>query len=245
MPHLNGSPASLYKGRSAVTRKNPVRSRLAPPASNISRRRKVALTDGSADYRAKREELVRTAARLFRKKGYKATTLNDIAQEAGLDRATVYYYVGNKEEFFRESVKGILDSNTSEAERLVRSKTIEPREKLKRIVERLMASYEENYPHMYVYIQEEMHQVAEQDTPWAHQMVEQTHRFEKAVLTMISQGIARGVFRDDLSVQLTANALFGMFNWTHRWHKPGGKLTAQEISDAFCKVFFEGIQKAA
>ena len=228
-----------------MTRKSPVRSKSAPLTSNISRRRKVALTDGSADYRAKREELVRTAATLFKQKGYKATTLNDIAQLAGLDRATVYYYVGNKEEFFRESVKGILDSNTSEAERLVRSKTLEPREKLKRLVERLMASYEENYPHMYVYIQEEMHQVAEQDTPWARQMVEQTHRFEKAVLAMIGQGISRDAFRDDLSIQLAANALFGMFNWTHRWHKPGGRLTAQEISDAFCKIFFDGIQKPA
>jgi AcrR family transcriptional regulator len=228
-----------------VTKKPPGRSKPASQASNISRRRKVALTDGSADYRAKLEELVRTAVRLFKKQGYKATTLNDIAEAAGLDRATVYYYVGNKEEFFRESVKGILDNNTSEAERLVRSKTLEPREKIERLVERLMASYEDNYPHMYVYIQEEMHQVAEQDTPWARLMVEQTHRFEKAVLTMIGQGITRGVFRDDLSVQLAANALFGMFNWTHRWHKPDGKLTGQEISDAFCKIFFEGIDKAA
>jgi AcrR family transcriptional regulator len=230
---------------STAIKKPAVRSKPAPQASNISRRRKVALSDGSADYRAKREELVRTAALLFKRKGYKATTLNDIAQEAGLDRATVYYYVGNKEEFFRESVKGITDVNIAEAERLVRSKTLDPREKLRLLVLRLMQSYEENYPQMYVYVQEQMHQIADQDTPWARQMVEHTHRFEKAVLTILSQGIAKGVFRSDLSIPLAANALFGMFNWTHRWHKPGGRYTADEICDAFCSIFFDGIAPPA
>jgi AcrR family transcriptional regulator len=230
---------------STAIKKPAVRSKPAPQSSNISRRRKVALSDGSADYRAKREELVRTAAQLFKRKGYKATTLNDIAQEAGLDRATVYYYVGNKEEFFRESVKGITDVNIAEAERLVRSKTLDPREKLRLLVLRLMQSYEENYPQMYVYVQEQMHQIADQDTPWARQMVEHTHRFEKAVLTILSQGIAKGVFRGDLSIPLAANALFGMFNWTHRWHKPGGRYSAQEICDAFCSVFFDGVVRPA
>ncbi len=212
-------------------------------ASNISRRRKAALADGGADYKAKRDELVQVAARLFKKKGFKATTLNDIAQEAGLDRASVYYYVGSKEEFFKESVKGILDGNIGEAERLVRVRATDPRRKLQLLVERLMTSYEENYPHMYVYIQEQMHQVAEQSTPWARDMVQQTHRFEKAVMSLLGQGVTQGIFRSDVSVQLAANALFGMFNWTHRWHRPDGKLTAKEISDSFCKIFFEGMQK--
>jgi TetR/AcrR family transcriptional regulator, cholesterol catabolism regulator len=230
---------------STSTRKSAARQRPVPQASNISRRRKEALTDGSADYRAKRDELVRVAARLFKEKGYKATTLNDIAQAAGLDRATVYYYVGNKEEFFRESVKGITDINIAEAERLVRAKTLDPREKVRLLVEQLMRSYEENYPQMYVYIQEEMHQLSDQDTAWARQMAEHTHRFEKAMMTLLSQGIARGTFRADLPVQLAANALFGMFNWTHRWYKPGGKHTAHEISEAFCSIFFDGVGSEA
>ena len=66
--------------------------------SNISRRRRSAQSDGGADYVAKRTELLRIAARLFKEQGYQSTRLVDIAKEAGLDRATVYYYVGSKEE---------------------------------------------------------------------------------------------------------------------------------------------------
>lgn len=213
--------------------------------SNISRRRKSALTDGSADYKIKRDEIVKVAATLFKEKGYKATTLSDIAKRASLDRATVYYYIGSKDELFKEAVKGVLDSNIAEAERLLRLPTMGTREKLERLVERLMISYEENYPHLYVYIQEEMYEVVDEPTPWAKQMVRQTRRFENVVTTLLQQGVDEGLFREDVSVRLAANAIFGMFNWTHRWFKPGGKLTAQHVAKDFCKIFFDGMQYSA
>ena len=65
-----------------------------PKVSNYSRRRSSAQTDGSADYAAKRSELLKIAAKLFKAQGFQSTKLADIAREAGLDRATVYYYVG-------------------------------------------------------------------------------------------------------------------------------------------------------
>ena len=74
-------------------------------SSNISRRRKSALEDGSSDYLAKRAELVEIAGRQFKNNGFRATTLAEIGHKAGLDRATVYYYFGSKEELFRECLR--------------------------------------------------------------------------------------------------------------------------------------------
>ena len=131
--------------------------------SNISRRRRSAQTEGGADYTAKREELVRIAARLFKEQGYNATKLADIAREAGLDRATIYYYVGSKEELFRETVEGVLDVNMAEAERLIADDSLSWLDRLHAIYIRLMVSYEENYPATFVYIQEQMHQVGAEE----------------------------------------------------------------------------------
>jgi AcrR family transcriptional regulator len=211
--------------------------------SAISRRREAAMLDGSTEYAAKREELVRLAANVFRTKGYRSTTLNDIAKLAGLDRATVYYYVGSKEELFREAVQGLLDVNLVEAERLVHDKSILPREKLRHLIEILMLSYEENYPYAYVYIQQDMHKVADKGSPWAASMAKQTHRFEKAVLALINQGVQSGDLRADVVPELAANALYGMLNWTHRWHRPGGRHGARQIADAFAKVFLRGMAR--
>jgi AcrR family transcriptional regulator len=210
--------------------------------SGISRRRAAALSDGGAEYAAKRNELIRVAANLFKDRGYRSTSLNDVAQVAGLDRATVYYYVGSKEELFREAVQGLLDDNVTRAEQLVRAK-IDAREKLEKLIELLVFSYDKNYPYAQVYIQQDMQKVADASTSWAKEMSLQTHRFEKAVLSIIQEGARSGAFRADVPVDLIANTVFGVVNWTHRWYKPGGKHTPQDVADAFCKLVLDGLCK--
>jgi len=208
--------------------------------SDIARRRAAALSEGGADYVAKRTELVRVAATLFKDRGYRRTTLNDIAKGAGLDRATVYYYFASKEELFHEAVRGLLGENVWQAERLARASS-DPREKLENIVQLLMMSYDRNYPYAYVYIQQDMQRVADEHTPWAQEMVRQTARFEKAVRSIIQEGMDSGVFRDDVPVDIAANAVFGAVNWTHRWYKPGGRCSPEAIADAFCKIMLQGL----
>jgi AcrR family transcriptional regulator len=213
------------------------------PPSRIARRRQAALTDGAEAYKAKRQELIRVAATIFKERGYEGATLNEIAERFGTDRASLYYYVAGKEELFQEAVRGVLDTNVEEATRIA-ALDLSARERLRMIVGQLVSSYEANYPHMYVYIQEDMRKVVHEESPWARQMVRQTRRFERIVLELVKEGIERGEFRDDLSPELAANALFGMVNWTHRWFRPG-RSRSQEVADAFCTVFIEGMQKAS
>src|ERR1700712_5008466 len=87
-----------------------------PLASRISQRRSAALTEGGADYSAKRAELIRVAAIVFREKGYAAATLNDVAALFGTDRASLYYYVASKEELFQECISGIVSANIANLE---------------------------------------------------------------------------------------------------------------------------------
>lgn len=129
-------------------------------------------------YVAKRSDLVRIAARLFKEQGFKSTKLADIARAAGLDRATVYYYVGSKEELFQEAVEGVLDSNRKVARELAADKSLRSLERLHRIFVRLMISYEENYPATFVYIQEQMHQVGTEETAWAKAIMKKTRAFD-------------------------------------------------------------------
>jgi AcrR family transcriptional regulator len=209
--------------------------------SNISRRRRSAQTEGGADYTAKREELVRIAARMFKVHGYNSTKLADIAREAGLDRATVYYYVGSKEELFRETVEGVLDTNLTQAERLLSDESLSWRERLHAIYIRLMVSYEENYPATFVYIQEQMHQVGAEETAWAQEIMKKTRAFDQLLIMFIREAIASGELRGNIPPRLVENALFGMLNWTHRWFVPGGPMTGLEVAEAFWSIFMDGM----
>ena len=209
--------------------------------SNISRRRKTALEDGSSDYLAKRAELVEIAGRQFKANGFKATTLAEIGHKAGLDRATVYYYFASKEELFRECLRVGVDANIAECERIFADPALGAAEKLRGVIKQLMTAYDQSYPHMYVYIQEEMSRITSEKSVWAQRIIAKTRTFEKIVFSLIGELIAKREVRDDIAVSIAANAVFGMLNWTHRWYQPGGTHSADEISEGFCKIFFEGM----
>jgi len=210
--------------------------------SRISQRRHTAQRNGRADYSAKRAEIIAAAAEVFREKGYQAATLNDVAERLGTDRASLYYYVADKQELFHESIKGVLESNLSQAEE-IHASDLPPVEKLGALVATILESYEANYPHMFVYIQEDMAQIAKDESSWAAEMVNQTRRMEKIFSTVIEDAIAQGDFRDDVSPHLATYALFGMMNWTHRWFEPGKRQTAAEIAAAFATIFGDGMKK--
>jgi TetR/AcrR family transcriptional regulator, cholesterol catabolism regulator len=215
--------------------------------SGLSQRRRSAQVEGGAAYHAKRNELLQIAGDVFKEKGFEAATLNDIAARFGTDRAAIYYYFASKEELFQEvfqaTAKKVLEENLAEAIRIA-ALDVAAHEKLRRLIELQITSYEANYPYVYVYIQEDMGKVAFQATPWAKDMVRKTRRFEGIVTDIITTGIKNAEFRDDLSVPLVVKTLFGMVNWTHRWFKPGDrKYTAQQTIDTFSAIFFDGLRR--
>jgi AcrR family transcriptional regulator len=198
------------------------------------------LAEGGADYNARRQELIRIAAGVFRDKGYAASTLHDIASVLGTDRASLYYYVGSKEELFQACISEAVTANIARADEIAAA-GFNPRERLVQLIELLITSQVEHYPYLYVYIQEDMRRVASQEAPWATEMVGHTRRFERYFTEAIADGVRAGIFREGLSTTLVANTLFGMTQWTHRWFVPGERYSGQDLIDTFVEIFFSGL----
>ena len=53
----------------------------------------------------KQEEIINVASRLFSEKGYKATSLKEIADQVGLHKTSLFHYFKNKEEI----LMGVMD----------------------------------------------------------------------------------------------------------------------------------------
>lgn len=210
--------------------------------SRISKRRRTALESGGADYTRKRQELISVAATVFRERGYKAATLNEVAERFGTDRASLYYYIADKDELFHEVIKGVLDANLEAAQQILDDRKLPVVDKLEALIRTVLQSYEDNYPSMFVYIQEDMAQLSNTESSWAKDMMEQTRRMEAIFSALIEKAIKRGDYRDDLPPRLAAYALYGMLNWTHRWYQPDKSLTANEIADAFSSLFNQGMR---
>ena len=135
-------------------------------ASGIGRRRAAALAEGGAAYTERRAEIVAAAAQVFREKGFTATSLADIAESLGTDRATLYYYIGSKDELFHEIVRDAAAANASAAE-AIRDSTDSATAKLTRLITSLMSSYATHYPYLSVYIQEDLSKVSGGRSSWS------------------------------------------------------------------------------
>jgi AcrR family transcriptional regulator len=206
--------------------------------SGIDARRQAALKEGSVPYVARREEIIRAAANVFRERGYEAATLADVAKSLDTDRASLYYYVASKEELLQEIVRDALKSILETAESIKRRK-LRTDEKIKALIESMVHNYAENYPHMSIYT-EDSRRIAHQDSEWATDVIERNRRYESVVRSVLAKGQRDGTLRNDIPVDLAVLSLFGMINWMHRWFRPDGQFDAGQVADAFTRIFLEG-----
>jgi TetR/AcrR family transcriptional regulator, cholesterol catabolism regulator len=88
----------------------------------------VAVSNG-----ARRDEILRVAARVFRNKGYRSATLNDIADEFGFTRAALYYYFKSKEQILVAVIESAGHEITAQLEQTA-ALDAPPAEKLDRIL---------------------------------------------------------------------------------------------------------------
>lgn len=213
-------------------------------STQLGRRRQSAKVDGGAAYRARREEIIAAAGRVFLEKGYRATSFKDIAEGIGKDRASLYYYFESKQDLFRVATGAAVARNVKAAERVARGPGT-PAEKITRVVANLLESYTEtDYPFMFIFLQEDVNQIAENsDDDWAREVHALTRRYERAITSILEDGIDRGDFALAGPPHVLTKALIGMANWTHRWFRSAGKLRSAEIARIFSETFLHGVAR--
>ena len=210
--------------------------------SGIGRRRAAARDEGGEEYRQRRAEIVRAAGTIFKRNGFRATKLNDIAEALGMDRASLYYYVGGKEELFHEAVGGAVAADADTAEAIRRGPGSAP-EKLRELITGLMVSYADNYPFLYVYIQENLNTISPDRSPWSREMRRHNKHYEKAVIEIVQCGIDEGTLRGDTTAWVIACGIIGMVAWSNRWFDPtSSTVDAQTIGRSYADVVVDGLR---
>ena len=219
------------------------RPRAKPPRADsaIERRREAARKDATGAYQTRRREIATAAARVFYRKGYQGTTIGAVADEMGTDRASLYYYISSKEELFDEVVREVSEENVATAERIRNSHATAP-EKLQLLIESLMTSYATHYPILYVYIRENLTQVAGSRTAWSRHMRGVNKRYDEAIIAIVQEGIDAGTIRPVATAKVIAYGIIGMVGWTNRWYDPHqSPASAEDIGSGFAAMVLGGL----
>ena len=208
--------------------------------TKIGHRRTTNAREGSKFYQERRKEIFDKAAMVFEERGYQATTIADIAERLGTDRASLYYYVGSKQELFQQVVRETAQTNVLALEALAKSKR-SPSEKLRVAFTTLMESYSTSYPYIHVFLQEKFPTISNEQDAWSEEARSWAERYYRAMRRIIKQGVDKGEFEIDLPVGLVTMAVLGTINWAHRWYRPGGKVPPQEIGEGFARILLKGL----
>jgi AcrR family transcriptional regulator len=213
--------------------------------SGIAKRRAAAAAsaENNPAYQERLEAIRQAAGTVFHQRGFHATKLSDVALEAGVDRASLYYYVGSKEQLFRDVVSEAVSANIAATEQIVLS-DVAPSEKIVQIIRELMVSFVRYYPYMYVFVQEDfvkLHADMSGDGDWADTVREWNNRYFRLLRGVINDGFDRGEMNSRLPAGIVANCLIGMMNHSNLWFRPDGLLDAEEIARGMAKLVLDGL----
>lgn len=234
-----GAPARPGAGRYAAAMPSPDRPKVANSA--IGRRRAAAMKGNASGYADRRATIIAAAAELFKEHGFARTTLADVAEAVGTDRASLYYYFGSKEELLDAIVTDVVIANVEAAERTRDSEGPAP-DKIRALVVDLMVSFAANYPVLYVYLQANLSHVTGKRAAWAQQMREVNHRWESAIEGIVQQGIDDGTIRPLADPRILANGIIGVVGWTSRWYNPTRDADAHSIGVAYAEMLLGGFE---
>jgi AcrR family transcriptional regulator len=198
-------------------------------------------SDASAEKKGRRKqadrrgELIRIAASLFAAKGFKATTIRDIADAAGIQSGSLYYHFDSKESMVEELIQHYWTSllagyrdvvgaglgATETARGLIRTSVVllDECELALRLMLNDWTYLSEIFPVMEEYLEESQ-------AMW---------------IETLERGIASKEFNASVDPVIAYRTIMSSVSGTARWFRPGGSLTVEQLADEMSAVFLDGV----
>jgi AcrR family transcriptional regulator len=180
---------------------------------------------------ARRLDILRAAARVFRRGGIAAAGMREIAEEAGLSPGNLYHYFSGKDEILlfcqertlERMLAAVLQAQGTAAERL--------RSVLHAHVHCMLDELEGATAHL---------DIEALPPKLRAPMIGKRDAYEHAVRAIVAEGVKRREFaRCDAA--LVTRAMLGAVNWTARWYRPDGPQGADEIADGLADYLVKGL----
>jgi AcrR family transcriptional regulator len=205
----------------------------------MARPRKSAeeIVDGNDGSRTRRQALREAAVDLISRRGYRGTTLRDIASELGVTEPALYYYFSSKEALLFSIYLETL-TLALETVRAIRHGPGSPEEKLRKVIDAFTRLVVAN--RMFIIFFREKGELSPEN--W--QRITQGEReFVGTIGDIVAEGVQAGVFKD-LPNRAVAFGILGMAAWVPRWYRPEGPLTLDQVVDVFSELIIGGIRAA-
>ncbi|MBC3541588.1 TetR/AcrR family transcriptional regulator [Rufibacter sediminis] len=185
----------------------------------------------------RRENIIEIAAQLFKQKGFSGTSMRDLAEQVGMDAATMYHYISSKDEILKTICFGIATTYITQLGE-IESSDSSYIEKLKALV-RL---------HLHLMTTKGA-EVSVANNDWKYLSPEALQEFkdlrshyEKRFASLIEEGIQAGELQE-VNRSVALFTLLSAVRWVELWWKPNRGITLEELENTILTILFNGLEK--
>ena len=201
----------------------------------VSRQSGVSRQGGAAGSR--RADVVRLAGELFAKKGYRATTVREIADAAGILSGSLYHHFDSKESIGDEILSSFINDVLADYQAAV-SSAGSPPDVLAQIV-RSTSDTLSRHRAALAMLQNDWSYFSTQ--PRFGYLRRALGEIERTWVTQLELGQKSGLFRADLDPGLTYRLLRDVLWIPAQWRVAGG-YTIDQVAEALLALLFNGIR---
>lgn len=169
----------------------------------------------------------KAAVRLFATKGFHGVGIRELAQSAKLSSASLYHYMGTKEELLADIMWDCLERLLSAA-MLATTDVQDPREKLGRLVAMHVIAHAVQAKETTV-VDNELRSLSPK---LRRRVVAKRDAYEQLWAETIEQGSEDGVFHADAE-GVTRRALLEMCSGVAHWYSPKGAVPLAELGERY------------
>jgi AcrR family transcriptional regulator len=193
----------------------------------------MASNDRAEERRAK---LLAVAAETFSRRGYRATSMRDLAALAGIGKPTLYHYFASKEELLTRLYQQVMDECLASAGAIV-AQGLEPRATLRALIVDRVVHTCENQDLLRIFFEEE----AELPPDLARSIIALRRRYEDIFIEAVEAAGAERPGTGPINARLYVYTALGASNWVYKWYRPSGPHTPAELGAEIADVLLASI----
>jgi AcrR family transcriptional regulator len=184
----------------------------------------------------RREEILRIAAGTFAQRGFRGSTIREIADRAKMLSGSLYYHFPSKEAMALEVVHSYFDELFAAYKEVLESIS-DPREQLRTLFLASLQVSDRRRDEVLILYQD-WHSLNAVDNTLSTAMGE----VEEIWVRVLERGVEEGQFRADMSPRLVYRAIMCAVSWVPRWYQSSGEYSIEMIGGAYADLVIDGLR---
>lgn len=156
-----------------------------------------------------REKLIATAAAIFGRRGYRATSVDHILEAAGVSPSNFYYHFKSKETLAYEVLERTFDELRKELGPIFMNRRLAALEKLQQLHHLFVKKMEENGCRGGCPLGNLAQELSDSHPGFRERLAEFFEECMAGISEIVAQGVREGAFRRDVDPRAAAYLLFG------------------------------------